>query len=276
MQPTVGAEDELGVEGEARGQGETTGFGDLAQAIAIRPRPLGVDMVEGQGRYAAPVVDTRVEQDTEVVAEVGWRLQVNLRRQHQPRRGDRPQQLVLRAGLFVLHPRAWLGQEVLHDDLLDVPVATVGVSDRFQCGQAVGPRLADADEDAGGEGDARPSRGFEGFQPARRRLVGRTPVAREVVAQGLHHHPLARRNVGQHGQLFLAQCPGVGVGQQPGLGEHQIRHRVQEVDRAVVAVGPQPAPGHLISFLGRLAQGEQGLMAARPGTVAGDLQHFLG
>ena len=46
------------------------------------------------------------------------------------------------------HARAGLGAEVLDDDFLDVAVALVHVADREQGLDALGARLADADQDA--------------------------------------------------------------------------------------------------------------------------------
>ena len=54
------------------------GLGDLAQAVERRPRPLGVDVVGGDRRDAAPVVDAGVEQHAEVVGQVRRRLQVDV------------------------------------------------------------------------------------------------------------------------------------------------------------------------------------------------------
>ena len=52
----------LRVRGEPFPQGETGVGGDLGQVVDLWPRPLGVDVVRGQWRHPAEVVDTRVEQ----------------------------------------------------------------------------------------------------------------------------------------------------------------------------------------------------------------------
>ena len=61
--------------------------------------------------------------------------------------------------------------------------------------------VADAHQDAGGEGDGQLAGGLEGGQAPGRLLVGRAAVGVEVVGQRLEHHPLAGRHGPQRGQL---------------------------------------------------------------------------
>ena len=275
MQPTLRVADVLGVDGEPRGEREALPLGDLAETVECRPRPFGVDVVERQRRHAAPVVDAGVEQHAEVVAQVRRRLQVDLRRQQQTRRSDGPVILITRACGLVLHPGARLRQEVLHDHLLHVPVLEVRVANREQRIDAVLTRLAEPDQDAGGERDAQSARSVERRESPRRHLVGRTAMARQVVAQRLEHHPLAGRHLGQEAQLVLVERARVGVRQEAGLVEHQLRHRVQVVHRAVVALLAQPVAGHGVALLGTFSQGEQGFVATHASPVAGDAQHLF-
>ena len=69
----------------------------------------------------------------------------------QARRGDGPQEVV-EIGLGGARAlRAGLGAEVLDDDFLDVPVTAMQVADGEERLEPLGARLADADQDAGGE-----------------------------------------------------------------------------------------------------------------------------
>ena len=72
------------------------------------------------------------------------------------------------------------------------------------------------------------------------------------------------------------QGAGVGVGQEPGLRQHQPGHGHQVVDRRPVAGGVEPVPGHRVAVLGSLAEGEEGLVAAGGGARPGDGQHLVG
>src|SRR2546423_553939 len=80
--------------------------------------------------------------------------------------GHAPQVLVGRARGRRVHCGAGLGQEVLDDHLLHVAVAAVAGGDGLQGLEAVGPALADADEDPGGEGDGQLTRRLERGQAA--------------------------------------------------------------------------------------------------------------
>ena len=115
--------------------------------------------------------------------------------------------------------------------------------------------------------------GLEGGQPPGRGLVGRAAVAVEVVAERLDHHPLAGRDGAQRGPGRRSiEGAGVGVGEQPGLVEHERGHRRQVLDRRRVAVLVEPRPGHRVAVLRALAEREQRLVAAggraRPGRCA--------
>ncbi len=86
---------------------------------------------------------------------------MDVRGQHQARRSDGPLQVLGRARRRFGHACAGLGQEVLDDDLLDVAVAGVRAGDGVQGGHLALPVVADADEDAGREGDGQLARGLQ-------------------------------------------------------------------------------------------------------------------
>ena len=200
----------------------------------------------------------------------GRRLQVDLGRKDQPGHGDGLEVVVGRARRRLVHARAGLGQEVLDDHLLHVAVAGVA---RRRWPRAHGPGRSGSSpmptRMPGGERDAELAGGLEGGQPTGRLLVGRPPMALQVVAQGLDHHPLRRRHRPELRQLVRVQGTGVGVGEQAGLVEHQLAHRRQVVDRRRVPVRLEPLRGRRIAQLGPLAQGEQRLVAAGVGAAPG-------
>src|SRR5207248_9575120 len=85
--------------------------------------------------------------------EVRRRLDVHLGAEQEPGDRERAQRVVER-GLGVLaHRDPRLREEGLDDDLLDVAVRLVQVEDRGARVYAPARRLADPDEDAGGERD---------------------------------------------------------------------------------------------------------------------------
>ena len=87
-----------------------------------------------------------------------------------------------------------------------------------------GPVVADADQDPGGERDGQLARRLQRGQPARRLLVGCAAVRRQPFGQRLEHHPLARRDLAQPGQLVGEERAGVGVGEQPRLLHDEAAH----------------------------------------------------
>ena len=170
VEPAVGVgrvlrDDVLGIHREARCEDLARGLGGLAQPLERGPRSFGVHVVRRDRRDAAPVVDAGVEERREIVAQVGGCLEVHLRTEHQPGRGDGPEVLVGVAGLVAVHRSAGLRQEVLHDDLLHVTVPGVALGDREERVDPLLARLADAHEDPGGERHLRAAGGLE-RQPA--------------------------------------------------------------------------------------------------------------
>ena len=101
------------------------GLGDGGQAFQVWPGPFGVDVVGGDRRDAAPVVDAGVEEDAEVVGQVGWGLEVDVWGEDDPGQGNGLAVGVVGAGGLGVHGRPRLGQEVLDDHLLDVAVTSV-------------------------------------------------------------------------------------------------------------------------------------------------------
>ncbi len=137
-------------------------------------------MVGGHRGHPAPVVDTGGEKRSQLVGEVGWGLEVDVGREDDAGGGDGPRQLLGGARRCTVHGRARLGQEVLDDDLLHVAVAAVAVGDGRQRDQTVSPRLADPDQESGGEGDLSLSGRLQGGQAALGGLVGGRAVGGEV------------------------------------------------------------------------------------------------
>ncbi len=175
-----------------------------------------------------------------------------------------------------MHRGSGLGQEVLDDDLLHVPVAPVGIGDGGQGVDAVLPRLTDPDQDPCRERDGQLACGLERGQPTCRHLVGRTAVAVEIRVERLQHHPLRRGDGAQRRELLRMERSGVGVGEQPGLVEDELGHGHEVVDGGAVGAVGQPLRGRRVPQLGSLAEREQRLMASRRGAVPSDGEDLLG
>ena len=222
-----GSSDELGVDREpGRERRSPRASVTVAQPVERGPRPLGVDVVGGDRRDAAPVVDAGVEQRAEVVGR-GSAAPAGARRAGRISRasGDRPRG-TRRAGTAARACIAvpGLGRKFWTITSCTWPWRRCDVGDGLERVDAVGARLADADEDAGGERDGQLAGGLERGQAALGRLVGRAAVAVEVGVERLEHHPLRRRAPARSArQLVGVERAGVGVGEQAGLVEHQPR-----------------------------------------------------
>ena len=280
VRPAVEVGDVLGVERQPWGELEPAGATRLAQALDVRPRRLGVDVIRRDGRDAAPVVDARVEQDREVVVgEVRRRLHVHLRAEQDPRDGDRPEVLLERRVGMLGHPRARLRAEVLDDHLAQVPVLVGKGTQREQRVDPLLPRLADPDQDPARERDRELAREAHRLEPARRHLVGGGPVRAapggEPPGGRLEHDPHRRGDGPQQDQLVARHHSRVQVRQEPGLVEHQSCTAGEVLERRLTSERCELLPRDAVAGLGPVAEREERLGAAsvRPGS--GDREHLV-
>ena len=110
-----------------------------------------------------------------------------------------------------------MGNEVLEDDLLDVPVFRVDGGDRLQGTDPLLLALPDPDQDPGGEGDSQIPRQPDRLQPPRRVLRRGALVHDQVGVDRLEHQALRRGHLADALQVLTREHPEVGVGQQPTL-----------------------------------------------------------
>ncbi len=203
--------------------------GLLGQPIECRPRSLRVDVIGGDRRDAAPIVDAGGDHLGERTGvQVGRRLDVHLRAEDQARDSDGPEVIVELRLRRLRHPRPRLGPKILDDDLLHMAIAVVQIAQRQQRLDALAPGLADADQDAGGERHRRLAGGADGFKPYRRILVGRAEMRPAAAAQplgrALQHDALRHRHRAQPVDVDASHDPRVEMRQQAGLAQHQLRH----------------------------------------------------
>ena len=184
------------------------------------PRRLRIDVVRRDGRHPAPIIDpSRDEPRIDARRQVGRRLDVHRRAQDQARRGDGPKEVV-EIGLGRARAlRAGLGAEVLDDDLLDMPVTAVQIADGEERLEALGARLADADQNAGGERNTEFAREPQRLEARLGPLVGRAimDAARlaQARAQRFQHDPLTGRDCPQPAISERLITPGLACGKRP-------------------------------------------------------------
>ena len=225
--------DELGVDSQSGLQRVPGLGGGRLEQSELGPRSLGIDVVGRDRRDATPIVDARVEQSWEVsVGEVRRCLQRDAVGQNQPCNGERPEVIIERRLGGVDHFRIGLGAEVLDDHLLEVAVFGVQVAQSEQRLDALGPRLANANQDAARRRDLQSTHPGESVEADRRLLVGRAIVRHALLAQAcarsLEHDPLRRGEGAKRCELLVVEDARVGVGQETGLGEDAL-HAVREV-----------------------------------------------
>ncbi len=167
--------------------------------------------------------------------QVGRGLDIHLKPQDETRGGDGPKEVV-EIGLRGLGELgAGLGAEVLDDDFLYVPELPMQIADGDERLEPLGPRLPDADQNAGGERNTQFARQPQRLEARLGRLVGRAVMnaARfaKPCAQRFQHDSLAGRDCAQPGDLGAAHDSGIGVRQEAGLAHDERAHRVKIIDR---------------------------------------------
>ena len=273
----------LRLRGEPLHQVVTRLGGHLSELVERRPGPLGVHVVRRQRGDTTPVVHPRRDQRQAFGPrhQIRRRLHPHLGAQHQPGDRDRGQELLEIGVGHGRHRGVVLGAEVLHDHFLHMPELAVRAADRVDRIRPFQLRLADADQQPGGERDRQPPRIVEGAQPHRRVLVGAAVVGQtlrlvEPPRRRLQHHAHRRRHGLEPGQLRPAHHPRVEVWQQPGLLQHPDRHRPHVIEGRVVAAFVEPLTRLLPARLRPIPQREKSFLATQLGTLAGHREDLVG
>ena len=237
-------------------------------------------MVRGYRRNAAPIIDARVDQLPIPGGQIRRRLDVHARPENQPRHGDGPFELARLRIRRLRHERAGLGAEVLHDDLLQMPVAQVQLA---QCQERVDPffaRFTDADEDAGRERHRQLARQPQRFQSGGGLLVRRAKMRPAAFAEtprvAFQHQALRGRHAAQCGDVLARHGARIGVRQQAGLPEHPFAHLHEVGHRGGVAELLQLVCCLAVTQLRLVTQREQRLLAARALAGARYVEHLIG
>ena len=277
----VGVEREARVDREALAERLAARGGRGRERLDRRPRPLGVHVVGRERRDPAPVADAGVEQPELLgsVREVRRSLHAHVRSEHDARRRHRGEERVGIRLRCVRHRRAGLRAEVLHDHLLDVPVAPVEVADR-EHGLGAFPRvLSDPHEDARGERDREAAGVLDRPQPHGRMLVGRAEVRPSPPGQAvrgrLQHQPHRCADVPQPRELLVGHDAGVQVREEAGLLDHADRRCADVLERRAEPAGREPPSRDLVPLLRPVTEGEQRFLARPLATSPGDREHLL-
>jgi hypothetical protein len=143
VEPGLTGGDVVRVDGQPLGQPEPVLGRPGGQGLDLRPRPLGVDVIRGERRDAAPVVDAGLNQKTELRSvmlapqaslgdQVRGRLNPRAGPEDQPGDGDGRRKIAQFGVRHAGHRGVRLGPEVLDDHLLDAAVGPLDPADREQ------------------------------------------------------------------------------------------------------------------------------------------------
>ena len=148
-----------------------------------------------------------------------------------------------------------------------------------ECLDALAPRLADADEDARGEGDRGLAREPDGVEAECGVLVGRAEMRPAAPAEPLgtrfQHQALRDRDGAEGRDLLGVEHARVGVRQEAGLREDEPRALDEIGVGTRVPEGCELRARDRVAQLGLVAEGEERLLAAGRSTCAGDREHLL-
>ena len=244
------------------------------------PRRLRIDVIRGDGRDPAPIIDPGRDQPRiDARREVRRRLDIHRRAQDQPRGGDAPKEIVQIRLRRASKLRTGLGAEVLDDHLLNVPETAVEIADGEERLEALGARLADADQNPSRERHAELAREPQRVETRLGRLVRRAIVDAARLAkpraQRFEHDSLTDGHCPERLYLGAAHQSGVGVRQEAGLTQHKRAHRLEIADRGFISERIQRLARGAVAKLRLVAEGEQRLRAAGGRTGAGDGQHLV-
>jgi hypothetical protein len=158
--------------------------GGGGETLHFRPGRFRVDVVPGDRRNTAPVVDAGPQQQPKPIRrKVGRRLNVGLGAQQQASDRDGPGQVIQARFGRRRHRGARLTPEILDDEFLQVAVCVVLIAQGQQRLDTLAPSLANADQDARGKWNCRLAGGLDGRQTQFRRLVRRAMMGQAGLQQ---------------------------------------------------------------------------------------------
>ena len=169
-----------------------------------------------------------------------------------------------------------MGDEVLEDHLLDVPVALVDRGQRLERGDPLLLGLADADEDAARERDPELAGSLDRPQPLRRVLARGAGVhgLHQALRDRLEHQPLRGGHLAQPSQVLALQDAEVRVRQEPAL-QRALARPGHVGDEVLVAPGPKSL-GDLGMDLGPLAREHEQLLGVAAHRLVEPALHLIG
>ena len=155
------------------------------------------------------------------------------------------------------------------------------IADRGQRVEPLRARLADADQDAGGERHRQFAGAAHRLQPRPRAPCpasrnAHRPARTAARCSTSSMMPMLADTVAERRDFFARHDARIDVGQQAGLVQHQRAHRAQVLDGRLVTQRGQGLTRGAIAQFRLVAQGEQRLCAACGGACPRDRQHRLG
>ncbi len=159
-------------------------------------------------------------------------------------------------------------------------VAIMEIAHRQQALDPLFPGLADADQEAGGEGNLRLARRRDRRKADRRALVGRSEMRAALLAEPLRtafeHQP---HRSGERAEALIivgGEDAGVDMRHDPCLGDRTLGDMRKIVDCRCEAHALEIVARGGVAKLGLIAVGEEQLLASGGDTGAGDLDHLFG
>ncbi len=142
------------------------------------PRSFWIDEIRRQRRDSTPIVYAGIQQFLIIrIRKIGRRLNVHVR--HKQPRDTYCAQHVTAAWLRpTAHGNFGLDSKILNDDFLNVPIALVQIANRQQRVHSIFHRLANPNQNAGGERHSLLSRFFDRSQAFRGNFIGSVVVGR--------------------------------------------------------------------------------------------------
>ena len=228
---------ELGVDRQARREHVAGGLGGVAQRVERRPRPLRVDVVGGDRRDPAPVVDAGRQQRAEVVrrgsaAPARARPPAGSAAPAGSRRGARPPGT---ADGRASRCRAWAGSSGRSPPARGragrgCAAIASSASTRSARSSPMPTRMPVVNGIASSPAASSVASRRAGCLSGAPRWHGRSARSDSSII------PCEALTVRSSASSSRDSAPGVGVRQQSGLLQHQLAHRCQVLDRRPVPV----------------------------------------
>ena len=224
----------------------------IGQVGQVRPGGLRIDKIRSHRGHSTPIIDPCINNLLEHTRrEVGWRLNIHRRTENDSCHGNGPEQFIQVGFRRINHQGVRFSPEILNNDLLDMAIGLIGVTQRQERLQSLVAGFTDTYQDARGKRYGCFTRQPQSFKPTGRHFVRRSVMGHALFCQpvrrALEHNAHRQRDLAELCELVGRQQARIQVREEPCFIKDELRHIFQIGQRRLLTEFLEPLTSSLVT-----------------------------